>query len=459
MKPNLLGFSQDFIKHLRPDGVKISTERKNMGVESLGVGLVQVGASVGRMASGLSGGARIAAFNSAEFAPISGISPVINEGPVAPSFPENNMIHTNGNFAPKGEINFVPSGILEAAADKWAATEPVSNSISEVSKDIPDVVSDAQNIAAKVWKTDQPAAQVEPLVIAQAKQVAADWEANQPVSVPEAFVNPAPVSAENQALIEAVRKELRLASASRVSPRVSASTEQPVAASPKVEEQIAQAEEEIIKSAIKDDQQDSEARELEEVEKSMLYHVEAEEVSRDRELWIGEAGQKADAEVNKEADKLGVEAVGIDGERVGDILAKTETEKVISPTRRGKGPDGSLKLTIQAVKSGFYRSVDEIKKAARVIIPKNRPDKLAKKGNLLEDKEVAKTEMRHIFRLGKATAEVIATIHKKRTERIKKAGKAPVSETTVETKQEGSKIEDTELAEVLVPSNMIKLAP
>ena len=434
-----------------------------MGVEGglgSGVGTPSIGGgiSVGEVGTGISGVARVGAdFNPAEFTPIANIGLVVNEGPVALRFLENNMSHKIGSFLPEigsflpaGEINFIPQGLKEAmdiAADTWEATKPTNISVQSE----PNTVLEAGNIAAAAWEATKPAEfpmwSYNSTPDVEVDQVAADGEVSQ-VPVPEAFSNPVPVSVENQAAIEALRQELRLAAAGSVSPQVKLGAEQSSAVTspvPEANARLTEIEEQLVKNAVKEEEEDLETRENEEVQQLKWVAVEAEEVSTKRVKKIVKAGEKASAEVEKEAKENGMEAAGIDGRRVKEHLFFGEED--ISPTRRGKGPDGTLEPTSGEVESGFYKSINALKKAAIGIVARNRPAMWAKEGKTLKNEEFAKVENLHIFKF-KVKTQILVTLVKKRVEEIKRRGNVPVSVKVVETNSQGSRIEDTALAEV-----------
>ena len=371
-------------------------------------------------------GPAFSGFNPAEFAPISSISPLVNEGPVSPGFFENASSITEN--IPKTVETTIPPVFLESF--KVPENTPAKGEINFIP--VPDLVKEVNQIA---FERESPQIKIPPFV--DAMQFV---EAVQTQDITE------------KAALEAVREQLREFTAVGISPRVNVVDEKQIALqpNPQTEIQILQVEEAEVSPALKSEQNDTGTQENMEIERFKTVIVEAEEVSRVRELEIGEAGQKAFDEVKVEAEKLGVRVLGMDGNRMKKYLI--EHTGNISPIRWGKSGDGSLDQTIREITSGFFKSISEVKDAAKVVIPRNRPAKYAREGNILDENEIAKVEKRHILNLGKSKAVRVITLVKKRIEEIKKTGNTPKITTVIETRKDGVKLEDyPDLAKALAP--------
>lgn len=300
------------------------------------------------MSSSLAGGVSVGPnFNPAEFAPISSVCLPVNEGLVAPSFLENTAPLVE-NISKSPEIS-IPPVFLESF------TELVNNPATPNSlRGYLEFNQDSEVVASFLPRM---------------------------TSVVSGQTN-----ITESAQLEAVRTKLREVS-SRARPQAMVQIE--------VTTQTSEIEESKVGSVLEEERKHPGPNENTEIERLKAVIVEAEEVSKVRETEIGEAGQKAHDEVREEARELGVEPVGIDGKRMEKYL--TEHEGNISPIRRGMKGDGSLEQTFKEMTSRVFKSVGDIKEAVRAIIPKNRPGKYAREGNMLEDKEVAKIERRNIM--------------------------------------------------------------
>lgn len=292
---------------------------------------------------------------------------------------------------------------------KMPGLSPVGGEILFQVPSVPNVIQQAETVAATVWGKSELSTPVQPILSAESIQAIA--EVVEPRMIKEAtywftdvpgprVIKPAEVIMPK---VEPMIVPIQTRTENRVSARPAVAPATAILPKPApVEQEV----EEIVEEKVKKQKPEERLEETEEIESQM--YLEDENASSQRRIEVREAVVKA----RVEADRLGLKNIA------GWLVAKFlpgENEGNRSQVVRKTGPDGSYQETVEAITgAGEFETGEKAVERFDGIVAEKKPVKFGKSGNPVDNIDIARVFKYKLIKPIQVYEEVTKRVIKKK---------------------------------------------